>query len=135
MATRPLVRPRRLSRGQTVGLVAPSSAPNDPEHIRFAIDTIESLGFCVRPGAHLCGRDGSRGVPDAERAADANAMFADDAVDAIWCVRGGYGASRLLPMLDYARMRRSPKALIGFSDITALHMAIHSHAGLVSFHG
>jgi muramoyltetrapeptide carboxypeptidase len=62
-------------------------------------------------------------------------MFADDAVDAIWCVRGGYGASRLLPALDYALMQRKPKALIGYSDITALHMAIQRHAGLVTFHG
>ena len=56
-------------------------------------------------------------------------------MDAIWCVRGGYGASRILPALDYALMQRKPKALIGYSDITALHMAIHRHAGLVTFHG
>jgi muramoyltetrapeptide carboxypeptidase len=62
-------------------------------------------------------------------------MFADDAVDAIWCVRGGFGASRLLPALDFELMRRKPKALIGYSDITALHMAIQRHVGLVTFHG
>jgi muramoyltetrapeptide carboxypeptidase len=135
MAATPLLRPRRLSHGQTVGLVAPSAAPNDPELIRFAVDTIESLGFRVRQGEHLFERDGYFAGSDAARAADLNAMFADDGVDAIWCVRGGYGASRLLPMLDYAQMRRSPKALIGFSDITALHLAIHEQAGVVSFHG
>jgi muramoyltetrapeptide carboxypeptidase len=131
----PLLRPRRLSPGQTVGLVAPSSAPNEPERIRFAIETIESLGFRVRPGAHLFDRHGYFAGVDAARAADLNAMFADDGVDAVWCLRGGYGASRILPMLDYDRMRRTPKALIGFSDITALHMALHTQAGLVSFHG
>lgn len=131
---RPL-HPRRLSPGQTVGLVAPSSAPNDPEHIRFAIETLESLGFRVRPGAHLFDRDGYLAGADAARAADLNAMFADDEVDALWCVRGGYGASRILPMLDYGRIRDARKALIGFSDITALHMALHTQAGLVSFHG
>jgi muramoyltetrapeptide carboxypeptidase len=130
-----LVRPRRLSTGQTVGLVAPSSAPNEPEDIRFAIETLASLGFRVRPGAHLFERDGYLAGADAARAADLNAMFADDAIDAVWCVRGGYGASRLLPMLDYDRMRGAPKALIGYSDITALHMAIHAQAGLVTFHG
>jgi muramoyltetrapeptide carboxypeptidase len=124
-----------LSPGQTVGLIAPSSAPNEPEDIRFAIETLESLGFRVRPGAHLFDRSGYLAGADADRAADLNAMFADDSIDAVWCVRGGYGASRLLPMLDYDRMRRTPKALIGFSDITALHMAIHSQVGLVSFHG
>src|SRR6266853_1856537 len=130
-----LIKPRRLAPGQTIGLVAPSSAPNEPERIRFAAETIESLGFRVRPGAHLRDRDGYLAGSDADRARDINAMFADDAVDAIWCVRGGYGASRLLPALDYELMRRKPKALIGYSDITALHMAIQRHVGLVTFHG
>jgi hypothetical protein len=116
-------------------MVAPSAAPNEPERIRFAVDTVESLGFKVNPGAHLFDRDGYLAGFDEARAADVNAMFADDGVDAIWCVRGGYGASRILPALDYALMRRKPKALIGYSDITALHMAIHRHAGLVTFHG
>ncbi len=116
-------------------MVAPSAAPNEPGRIRFAIDTVESLGFKVKPGAHLFDRDGYLAGSDAARAADLNAMFADDGVDAIWCVRGGYGASRILPALDYALMQRRPKALIGYSDITALHMAIHRHAGLVTFHG
>jgi muramoyltetrapeptide carboxypeptidase len=130
-----LVRPRRLAPGQTVGMVAPSAAPNDPERIRFAIDTVESLGFKVQAGAHLFDREGYLAGADAARAADLNGMFADDGVDAIWCVRGGYGASRILPALDYPLMRRKPKPLIGYSDITALHMAIHRHAGLVTFHG
>ena len=116
-------------------MVAPSAAPNEPERIRFAIDTVESLGFKVKPGAHLFDREGYLAGSDAARADDLNAMFADDGVDAIWCVRGGYGASRILPALDYALMQRKPKALIGYSDITALHMAIHRHAGLVTFHG
>jgi muramoyltetrapeptide carboxypeptidase len=135
MRRMPLVRPRRLAPGQTVGLIAPSSATNDPEDIRFAIDTLDSLGFRVVPGAHVFDRYGYLAGADADRAADLNALFADDDVDAIWCVRGGYGASRLLPMLDYARMRANPKPLIGYSDITALHMALHTQARLVSFHG
>jgi muramoyltetrapeptide carboxypeptidase len=130
-----LLRPHRLAPGQTIGMVAPSAAPNDPERIRFAIDTVESLGFKVKPAAHLFDREGYLAGSDAARADDLNAMFADDGVDAIWCVRGGYGASRILPALDYALIRRKPKALIGYSDITALHMAIHRHAGLVTFHG
>ncbi|HEY7870855.1 MAG TPA: LD-carboxypeptidase, partial [Methylomirabilota bacterium] len=130
-----LLRPRRLAPGQTVGMVAPSAAPNDPERIRFAIDTVESLGFKVKAGAHLFDREGYLAGADAARAADLNAMFADDGVDAIWCVRGGYGASRILPALDYPLMQRKPKPLIGYSDITALHMAIHRHARLVTFHG
>ena len=95
-------------------MVAPSAAPNEPERIRFAIDTIESLGFKVKPGAHLFDREGYLAGSDAARADDLNAMFADDGVDAIWCVRGGYGASRILPALDFALMQRKPKALIGY---------------------
>src|SRR5215470_1827147 len=129
------LRPRRLAPGQTIGIVAPSAAPNEPERIRYAIETVESLGFKVKAGAHVFDRDGYLAGSDAARAADLNEMFADDGVDAIWCVRGGYGAMRLLPALDYALIQRRPKALIGFSDITALHMAIHRHAGLVTFHG
>lgn len=129
------LKPRRLAAGQTIGLVAPSAAPNEADRVRFAMETIASLGFRVRPGAHLLDRDGYLAGADAARAADLNAMFAADDVDAVWCVRGGYGASRLLPLLDYDLVRRNPKALIGYSDITALHMALHTQAGLVSFHG
>jgi muramoyltetrapeptide carboxypeptidase len=131
----PLIRPRRLAPGQTVGLVAPSAAPNEPDRIRFAAETIESLGFRVRTGKHGHEREGYLAGADSARADDLNAMFADDSIDAIWCVRGGYGASRLLPALDYDLIRRKPKALIGYSDITALHMAIQRHVGLVTFHG
>ncbi len=131
----PLIRPRRLAPGQTIGLVAPSSAPNEPDRLPFAAETIESLGFRVRTGKHLHEREGYLAGSDNARAHDLNAMFADDSIDAIWCVRGGYGASRLLPLLDYDLIRRKPKALIGYSDITALHMAIQRHVGLVTFHG
>lgn len=89
----------------------------------------------MRPGKHVFDREGYFAGADADRAADLQAMFADPAVDALWCVRGGYGASRLLPLLDWDLIRANPKALVGYSDITALHMAIQRHAGLVTFHG
>ena len=130
-----MIRPRRLATGMTVGVVAPSAAPNEPEAIRFALEIVESLGFRARAGAHLYDREGYLAGADADRAADLTAMFGDDAVDAVWCVRGGYGASRILPLLDYDLIRRKPKPLIGYSDITALHMAIQARAGLVTFHG
>ncbi len=130
-----LLRPHRLGPGQTIGLVAPSAAPNQADRVRFAAETIESLGLRVRPGRHLLERDGYLAGTDAARADDLTAMFADEGVDAIWCLRGGYGASRLLPMLDYELIRRNPKPLIGYSDITALHMAVHAKTGLVTFHG
>ena len=75
------------------------------------------------------------GGSDRERLRDFNAALADDSVDAIWCVRGGYGAMRLLPHLDYASLRRRPRVLLGYSDVTALHAAVGTRCGLVTYHG
>jgi muramoyltetrapeptide carboxypeptidase len=96
---------------------------------------MEALGFKVKAGAYIAGRRGHLAGTDAERAGDLNAMFADPAVRAIVCTRGGSGAARLLPLLDYDAIRRNPKVLLGYSDITALHNAIHAKTGLVTFHG
>jgi muramoyltetrapeptide carboxypeptidase len=71
---------------------------------------------------------------DEERAADLNAAFRDRSVDAIWCIRGGYGSGRLLPLLDWDAIRKNPKPLLGYSDITALLNGIHAKTGLVTFH-
>jgi muramoyltetrapeptide carboxypeptidase len=131
----PLIKPRRLAPGQTVGVAAPSSPPREPEGVRFAIDIVESLGFNVRPAAHLFDRSGYLAGNDPIRAADLSELFADDTVDAIFCVRGGYGSSRLLPLLDYDLIRAHPKVLLGYSDITALLLGIYQNTGLVTFHG
>lgn len=124
-----------LRKGDTVGLVSPSSAVNERLSLQLAQEAMEALGFRVRTGAHYGGRHGHLAGTDAERAGDLNAMFGDKAVKAIVCVRGGSGAARLLPLLDYALIRRNPKVLLGYSDITALHCAIHAKTGLVTFHG
>jgi muramoyltetrapeptide carboxypeptidase len=86
-------------------------------------------------GDHVAERDGYLAGADAHRISDFNRFAADDSIDAIWCVRGGYGAMRLLDTIDYDSLRRWPKALIGYSDITALHAAIGRLSGLVTFHG
>jgi muramoyltetrapeptide carboxypeptidase len=130
-----LLKPRRLAAGQTIGIAAPASPTNEPEGVRFAIDTVESLGFRVKPAPHLFDRNGYLAGDDADRAADLNELFTDEDVDAIFCVRGGYGSSRLLPMLDYDAIRLNPKVLLGYSDITALLLGIHRKTGLVTFHG
>ncbi|MCX6081039.1 MAG: LD-carboxypeptidase [Chloroflexi bacterium] len=131
----PLIRPARLAPGQTIGIALPSSPPNEPEGVRFAIDMVESLGFHARPARHLFDRSGYLAGDDSARASDLNALFADESVDAIFCGRGGYGASRLLPLLDYDLIRANPKILIGYSDISALLMAIYAKTGLITFHG
>ena len=129
------IKPKALALGQTIGLLAPSSPAHEDEQIHIALEMLESLGFRVKTGAHLYHRYGYLAGKDAERAADLNDLFADDRVDAIMAFRGGYGASRLLPYLDYAMIRRNPKILLGYSDITALLNGIHTQTGLVTFHG
>ena len=124
-----------LRKGDTVGLVSPSSAVSERLALQLAQEAMEALGLRVRTGAHYDRRYGHLAGTDAERAGDLNAMFGDREVKAIVCVRGGSGAARLLPLLDYALIRRNPKVLLGYSDITALHCAINAKTGLVTFHG
>lgn len=132
---RSIIRARRLRKGMTIGLVSPASNVAEDEDIAFARDVVTSLGFHVKPAKHLYHRDQYLAGSDQQRADDLNAMFADREVDAIFCLRGGYGSSRLLPLLDYKNIAVNPKVLMGYSDITALLCAIHQRTGLVTFHG
>jgi len=127
--------PPALRPGDMVGLVSPSSATDDSLKLQLAAEVMQALGFRVRAGEHYAARRGHLAGTDAERAGDINRMFADPEVKAVVCVRGGAGAARLLPLLDYGLIRRNPKVLLGYSDITALHCAIQARTGLVTFHG
>ncbi|MEJ5209319.1 LD-carboxypeptidase [Denitratimonas sp. CY0512] len=89
----------------------------------------------MHTGAYVSSRHGHLAGTDTERAADINAAFADEGIRAVIALRGGSGAARLLPLLDYAAIRANPKPLLGYSDITALHCALQAQTGLVSFHG
>lgn len=124
-----------LGPGARVALIAPAGILPDPTHIRRAEENARSLGWTPVTGANVASLHGYLAGSDTERLADLNRALADDTIDAIWCIRGGYGAMRLLPDLDYASLRAHPRPLIGFSDITAFHAAIHRECGLVSFHG
>ncbi|MCL4811652.1 MAG: LD-carboxypeptidase [Vicinamibacteraceae bacterium] len=132
---RPVVRPPRLRAGDTVGLVDPSSATWEPVDVEIVVESLAALGLKSKRGAHLLERRGYFAGTDAQRAADVNAMFADPEVKAIHCVRGGWGAARLLPLLDWDAIARHPKAVIGYSDITALLLSLHARTGVVTFHG
>lgn len=127
--------PPPLRKGDTVGMVSPSAASDDTFNYELGKEVMEALGLRVKMGAHVASRRGHLAGTDAERAGDLNAMFADDEVKAIICMRGGSGAARILPMIDYAMVRKHPKILLGFSDITALHCALQAKTGLVTFHG
>ena len=127
--------PKAIKKGDTVGLIAPSAAMADRMQFTFAQEALEALGFKVKLGANLKNRYGHLAGTDKERAGDLNEMFSDKEVKAIICIRGGSGAARILPLLDYKTISKNPKPLLGYSDITAIHCAIHAQTGLITFHG
>lgn len=129
----PIVKPPRLQPGATVGLIAPGGVV-DATIVAKCVANLESLGFKVKRGANLMARWGGYAGIIEQRVDDLHAMFQDESIGAIWTARGGSGCAGLLPHIDYAMLRRSPKILVGYSDITALHLALQAQAGLVSFH-
>jgi muramoyltetrapeptide carboxypeptidase len=133
-ARRNLLKPPRLRFGDTIGLIAPGGH-TDEEGIARATARIEQLGFKVRLGRNLRAVFGNYGGTVRQRVDDLHAMFADPDVRAIWCIRGGSGCISLLSSLDYGLIRKHPTILLGYSDITALHLALYRQSGLVSFHG
>lgn len=130
-----LIHPPHLSLGDTLGVVAPASAPPDPKAIDRGVAALEKLGFKVKLAPNVRQRHGYLAGSDRERADDLMRMFLDRRVNGIICVRGGYGTARLLPRLDYRMIRAHAKVFVGYSDITSLHCAFLAKAGLVSFHG
>jgi len=134
-ANAPARKPPRLRRGDTVGLIEPAGFTADAFDLKLVTETVAAMGLVPKPAPHLMARYGYLAGDDKARAADVDAMFADDAVRAIFAVRGGWGCARILPHLDYRTIRANPKLLIGFSDITALHMALAARAGFTTIHG
>jgi muramoyltetrapeptide carboxypeptidase len=100
-----------------------------------AIDNVRSFAWEPVVGEHALARDGYFAGRDDQRVADFNRALRDDAIDAIWCLRGGYGAMRLLDAIDYDAAGRRPKPVIGYSDITALHSAFALRSEMVTYHG
>ncbi|HYI11600.1 MAG TPA: LD-carboxypeptidase [Thermoanaerobaculia bacterium] len=135
VAPRKVVKPKRLSEGDTVGLVLPASAAFEADSIQFAKEQLEAIGLKVAIGPHAHDRHGYFAGKDRDRADDINRMFADDSIAGVVCYTGGWGSPRVLPYLDYDLIARKPKVFVGFSDITALLNAIHQRTGLVTFHG
>ncbi|HSY19844.1 MAG TPA: LD-carboxypeptidase [Candidatus Acidoferrales bacterium] len=129
-----LLKPDRLNFGDTIGIIAPASAPPDPKAIDRAAAALERFGFKPKLAKNVRARLGFIAGTDRERATDVMAMFTDKKVKGMICIRGGYGAGRILDRLDYGLIRRNPKILSGYSDITALHGALLKHANLLSIH-
>ncbi len=132
---RPLRKPPRLRAGDTVGLIQPAGCGGDDFDMAAVEANIRAMGLIPKRAPHLMDRYGYLAGEDKVRAADVNAMYADPDVRAVFAVRGGWGCARMLPYLDFALIARNPKLLIGFSDITALHMAFAARAGFATIHG
>ncbi len=129
-----LVAPAALGVGARVALVSPSGPLRDVSELVRAEANAHLFGWETVVGPHAMAREGYFAGTDAQRLADLCAAIADPTIDGIWCLRGGYGAARLLPGLETHTVAAHPKALIGYSDITALH-ALWRRAGVASFHG
>jgi muramoyltetrapeptide carboxypeptidase len=126
---------QRLSGEVRVALVAPSgplSAATDLEH---AIENVHLFGWTPVVGNHVLARDGYLAGTDAQRLDDLNRALRDDTINAVWCLRGGYGVTRILDNIAYDAVRRHPKPIIGYSDITALHAAVGRECQIVTYHG
>jgi muramoyltetrapeptide carboxypeptidase len=130
----PKIKPRRIKPGDKIGLTAPGGFITKKE-LQESIDNLKKLGFVPVYSNQILERYGYLAGSDKVRADDLNEMFSRKDVAGIVCARGGYGCARILPMLDYEVIRKNPKILVGYSDITALLYAIYSKTGLVCFHG
>lgn len=129
------LKPPALNPGDTVGLIASASPVDDPSLIQHATERLQALGLKVKYGKSLFNHEGYLAGSDEQRAADLNAMFADPTIKAIIQLRGGWGSNRILELLDYDAIKQHPKIIMGYSDITALLIAIQAKTGLITFHG
>lgn len=137
-----MIYPRKLNKGDTIGIIAPSSPyrPLCKESLNYELDnikkTIENFGYKVKMGStcHLSYKGYLAGT-DEDRVKDIEIMFEDKTIDAILCLKGGYGTPRILDKINYDIIKNNPKIFIGYSDITALHIAFNQICNLVTFHG
>ncbi len=132
-----LIRPKALRSGDLIGIAAPAS-PADADTVAAGVRLLEARGYRVALGKSVLDAAlhcGYLAGSDADRAADLDRLFAHREVKAIFCVRGGYGAMRLLDLLDWSAIRANPKIFVGYSDVTSLHLALARRCGLVTFHG
>jgi muramoyltetrapeptide carboxypeptidase len=129
------IKPPSLKKGDTIGIVTPGSALADPTTIERAARYLQGLGYRVKVGKNVGKQVGYLAGEDHERLADLHDMFSDKNVRAVFAARGGYGTPRLLSFLNYRLLARNPKILVGYSDLTALQLALWKKCRLITFHG
>jgi len=128
-------KPKRLSKKDVIGIISPASSPDEFSRVEKGVKYLESLGYRVKVGANVGKNHGYLAGTDQERVDDIHSMFKDKSVKAIFTLRGGYGAFRLLDKIDYRIIKNNPKIFVGYSEITALQMAFLEKAGLITFAG
>jgi muramoyltetrapeptide carboxypeptidase len=129
------IKPQKIRKGDTIGIISPASSPEDLTRIDKSVKYFEKLGYRVEVGKNVGKERGYLAGEDSERLDDFHAMFKNKNVKAIFCVRGGYGSARLLDKINYKLIKDNPKIFVGYSDITAMQLAIYSQTGLVTFAG
>jgi muramoyltetrapeptide carboxypeptidase len=134
-ATPEILKPRALRNGDTVGLITPATHVADPDDLLKAERTLRYFGLVPKFGRNVGKRDGYLAGTVAHRLEDLHAMFSDPEIRGVFTIRGGYGSAQLLDKIDYALIRNNPKIFVGYSDITAMHLAIQRHSRVVTFHG
>lgn len=130
-----MIKPKKLEKGGTIGIVSPSSGMWKQSELWRSIEALEDMGYRVKVGNNAYKKRYYLAGTDEERGSDINTFFRDDTVDAIFCSQGGYGAARTLRYVDFDVIRQNPKIFLGYSDVTSLHLAINRLAGVVTFHG
>jgi muramoyltetrapeptide carboxypeptidase len=129
------IKPKGLKIGDKIGVIAPSTNVSDPEDVARAIKTLEYFGFVPVLGEYLQNGSGYKTRLPQERASDLHSMFENDEINGIIAIRGGYGSPQILDKIDFDLIKNNPKVFCGYSDITALNIAIYQNTGLVTFHG
>jgi muramoyltetrapeptide carboxypeptidase len=130
-----LIKPKKLKKGDTIGIISPSGAVKEDKFFQPAIKYFENQGYKVKIAPHAADKKAYLAGSDKNRLSDLMNFFEDDSVNAILCTRGGYGIYRLLSDIDYEKIKANPKIFLGYSDITALLINILSRANLITFHG
>ncbi len=130
------IKPPKLREGDEIRIIAPASAP-DMKTLSKSISRLKKAGYRISLGHNIkkLVQMNQLAAPDMQRRDELMNAFLDDSVKAIFCARGGYGSIHILPYLDYDRIRDHPKIFVGYSDITALHLALNYKTGLITFHG
>ena len=126
---------RPLPPGGTIGVAAPASPYDARSEIERGVEWWEAQGYRVKLAPGVYARDDYVAGDARQRAADLTALFADPEVDVVQCLQGGFGSAQTIPFLDFDVIAANPKPFVGYSDITALHVAIRQRTGLATLYG